>query len=134
MNSPSNLQPVGIDLGYAAVKIVTSAQRVQIPSIVGTPEQSTFRFGADQIFTIRINDRVYNVGEAALEQSRFTTRQEDRDWYKSTEYLVLLHAALSSLYQSGHKEIVVVTGLPVAFYESDQDAVRALFERARTAS
>lgn len=124
----NNLQPVGIDLGYAATKIVASAQRIQFPSVVGTPEASDFRFGADQTFRINFAERSYNVGEAALEQSRFTTRQEDRDWYKSTEYMVLLHAALSSIFHTGHHEIVVVTGLPVAFYESDKDAMRALFE------
>lgn len=128
INNLPNSHPIGIDLGYAAVKVVTSAQRIQFPSIVGTPEQSTFKIGSAQTFTITLNDRAYNVGDAALEQSRFTTRQEDREWYKSQEYLVLLHAALSSLYKEGHKECVVVTGLPVAFYESDKAAIRSLYE------
>lgn len=127
-NNPQDPQPIGIDLGYANVKIVTSTQRVQFPSIVGTPEKAAFNMGTLQNFTITVNKRTYNVGEAALEQSRFTTRQEDREWYKSTEYLVLLHAALSTLYKEGLKEVVVVTGLPVAFYESDKDAIRSLFE------
>lgn len=128
MTNPLDPQPIGIDLGYANVKIVTSTQRVQFPSIVGTPEKSAFNMGTLQNFTITLNQRTYNVGEAALEQSRFTTRQEDREWYKSTEYLVLLHAALSTLYKEGLKEVVVVTGLPVAFYESDKDAIRSLYE------
>ncbi len=127
-NNPTDPHSIGIDLGYEAVKVVTSSQRVSFPSIVGTPEQSTFKLGAESTFVIRINDRTYNVGEAALEQSRFTTRQEDRDWYNSQEYLVLLHGALSSLYKEGHREVVVVTGLPVAFYESDKQKVRDLFE------
>ncbi len=133
MTNPPNPQPIGIDLGYANVKVVTSTQRIQFPSIVGTPEKSAFNMGTLQDFTITLlsssaEKRTYNVGEAALEQSRFTTRQEDREWYKSTEYLVLLHAALSSLYKEGHKEVIVVTGLPVAFYESDKDAIRSLYE------
>lgn len=124
------MDTIGIDIGYSAVKLVTANQQVQIPSIVGTPEQSTFKFGGrDTAFTITIGDRAYNIGEQAIEQSRFTVRQESRDWYRSVEYLALLHAALSSIYTEGHHEIVCVTGLPVAFYEDDQAEVKTLFEK-----
>lgn len=123
------MNTIGIDIGYSAVKLVTAHKRVQIPSVVGTPEQSTFKLGNTQVFTITLGDRTYNIGEQAIEQSRFTVRQESRDWYKSTEYLALLHAALSSVWTEGHHDVIAVTGLPVSFYESDRAEVKALFER-----
>ncbi len=124
-----NLEQIGIDLGYASVKVIAAGKQMQFPSIVGSPERSAFRFGSDNIFTITIDNRTYNVGESAIEQSRFATRQEDRDWYKSREYLVLLHAALSSIWPAGHHEAVCVTGLPVAFYEADKTELKELFEQ-----
>lgn len=124
-NTPT---PIAIDLGYANTKIVAANKRIMFPSLVGSPEKSTFKLGTESTFTIQVNGRIYNVGEAALEQSRFVTRQENRDWYNSQEYLALLHGALSSLYKEGSHEVIIVTGLPVAFYEKDKDKVRELFE------
>lgn len=119
----------GIDIGYANIKTRSNHGHSIFPSLVGTPEKSEFKLmGTGNIFAITIEDKQYNVGQAAIEQSRFTSRQEDRTWYNSIEYKVLMHAAYSTIQAQGKLELLVVTGLPVAFYANDKNALKAQFE------
>jgi hypothetical protein len=66
------------------------------------------------------------VGEAAIIQSRFTGRREDRDWITSPEYKYLMATAFTELTAASRVDVKVVTGLPVRYYE-DKDTVRDLF-------
>lgn len=117
-------EQIGIDLGYANVKIVWRGGEKQFPSIVGTPEESAFSaLGDAGSFSIEIDGTTYNVGDAAIEQSRFATRHENRAWFESIEYLVLFHAALAIIADS-ITDIHIVTGLPVAYYKADKEALR----------
>lgn len=115
---------VGIDLGYANTKIFDGSPYV-FPSIVGTPEDATFRAtGSGEAFQITYDKKNYNVGESAVEQSVVSYRQEDRDWYKSKDYMVLFMAALSKAFHQSD-EAQIVTGLPINFYEADKDELEA---------
>lgn len=115
---------IGIDLGYANTKVYDGTPHI-FPSIVGTPEDASFQaMGRGVAFQITYDNKKYNVGDSALEQSRLSYRQEDRDWYKSKDYMVLFLAALSKVFnQSG--ETQVVTGLPINFYENDKDELES---------
>lgn len=117
-------EQIGIDLGYANIKIVWKGGEKQFPSIVGTPEESAFSaLGEAGSFSIEIENKLYNVGEVAIEQSRFVSRHETRSWFESTEYLVLFHAALATIL-SAAADVQIVTGLPVAYYKADKDALK----------
>ena len=63
------------------------------------------------------------VGEAAISQSRFLNRREDRNWTEGEEWYALALAALTELTSAIVAEMVIVTGLPVAFY-NDKAQVR----------
>lgn len=122
------MDKVGIDLGYNATKVVSQGVKVEFCSAVGTPESPRFKMvGTTQNFTIKYQDKVYNVGASAIEQSRFMADPKDRGWINSTEYMVLFHAALSSVRQSGTVEMTVVTGLPLAYFEADKEVIRDKF-------
>lgn len=122
------MDKAGIDLGYNAVKVIGNNLKVVFPSAVGTPDKPRFKMvGTATTFTIRYQDKLYNIGDSALEQSRFLTRHEDRDWINSIEYMVLFHAALSSIKHSGTSELTVVTGLPLAYFVDDKETIRDKF-------
>jgi plasmid segregation protein ParM len=115
---------VGIDLGYANTKVYDGSPHI-FPSIVGTPEDASFQaMGRGVAFQITYDGKKYNVGDSALEQSRLSYRQEDRDWYKSNDYMVLFMAALSKAFNHSG-EAQVVTGLPINFYENDKSELEA---------
>lgn len=119
---------MSIDVGYANTKVVHADGRHVFPSIVGTPEKSAFKLrGESSAFQVKYNDRLYSVGETAIEQSRFTSRPESRDWIESEEYQVLMRAAFSRV-QMGNWSTVVFTGLPLAFFEGDAGKLEAIFE------
>jgi len=120
---------LGIDLGYNATKIVSSTGKVQFPSIVGTPDKSSFQIVGASGFSIKHNNKHYNIGNVAAEQSRFVTRKEDREWINSDEYMVLFHAALSTQFVKGPESVTVVTGLPLAYYDADKQNIKEQFER-----
>ena len=121
------MKTVGLDLGYSAVKAVSGKQRATFPSVVGPFERAGFSLGeADNSIVLTIDGTQVLVGQGAIEQSRFASRREDRDWIKGSEYKALMLAAFSELVK-GSVEMAVVTGLPLAFY---QDADKTALEDA----
>jgi plasmid segregation protein ParM len=120
---------VGIDIGYSSVKAVGGPDRlVTFPSVVGTPDRA--RFAVDEanghIVLDLPGDGTWLVGEGAIAQSRFVDRREDRGWIASDAYRRLVVAAFTELTTATSCDLLIVTGLPVAFY-SDKDALRDRF-------
>jgi len=114
---------VGLDIGYAAVKMVSGARRATFPSVVGSPDRPAFALGGEAAIWLQEPGPAL-VGQEAVEQSRFLRRREDRKWILSEEWYTLAMAALSELTPASAVELVLVAGLPSAFY-SDRDAVTA---------
>ena len=119
---------VGVDVGYSAVKAMYGGRRVAFPSVVGTPDRARFSLNGHAAGDIVLNlpDGTWLVGQGAVEQSRFVNRREDRAWIKSDEYYRLILATFTELTAATAADLVVVTGLPVAFY-SDKAALRDRF-------
>jgi plasmid segregation protein ParM len=120
---------IGLDIGYSAVKGVHGDGEITFPSLTGTGEEEIRMTGEATTFQILLDDKLYNVGDDAVEHSRFTNREESRYWYESIAYQVLLQAALSEMLHEGTHEAIVVTGLPVAFYEHDKDKLAQKIEQ-----
>jgi plasmid segregation protein ParM len=120
--------PIGVDIGYANTKIVSPRHKFMFPSIVGTPEKSQFKLMGAADMVINLDGRGYNVGESVIRQSRFSVRQESREWISTKDYRVLFYAALASVAHAGETQAHIVTGLPIAFYELDKDALKSIFE------
>lgn len=107
-----------MDIGYSATKIVTDTKRGTFPSVVGTPEQSRFSAngnGHNDIMLSVPERGAWQVGQSAVEQSRFVKRREDRGWITGDEYYTLFLAALSEATNANSVEFRLVTGLPAAF-------------------
>jgi len=114
---------VGLDLGYSAVKLVANGSRKTFPSVVGTPEVGRFSLDQQDNHIILARPGRVLVGEGAMTQSRFVNRREDRAWIESAEYYHLFLAALTELSTATAADLLLVTGLPVAFY-SDKATLR----------
>lgn len=126
----SNKTFIGLDIGYSAVKCKSSTGQFTFPSVVGTPEKSQFSLSDSSIPNIlSYRNQNYNYGNEALLHSRITSRKETRNWFQSDQYMVLLNAALYRATKGKSNEnLVVVTGLPVSFYESDRKEMKTKFE------
>lgn len=120
---------VGIDLGYSATKVIGGADRaISFPSVVGTPDRARFSMDGQSEIVIDVpGDGTWLVGEGAVAQSRFLDRREDRGWIESAAYRRLMLAAFTEITAATSCDLVVVTGLPVAFYSADRDRLRDLF-------
>ena len=114
---------VGIDVGYSHTKAIGSGRQVALPSVVGTPDKARFSMNGHAGAIILVHPAHFQVGEGAVQQSRFLHRREDRHWIESDEWYSLFLAALTELTQANRVELQLVTGLPVAFY-GDRQAVR----------
>lgn len=124
----------GIDIGYSAVKAKTTTRQITFPSVVGTPDRARFSLNgpADDII-LNLPDGTWLVGQGAVEQSRFAPRREDRAWIEGDEYHRLILAAFTELTTATACDLVVVTGLPVAFY-SDKERLQAAFKGTHRAT
>jgi len=116
---------VGIDIGYSRTKAVGNGRAAGFASVVGTPDRGRFSLNGASPGIELVSPRAVLVGDQAVIQSRHLERREDRGWIESAAYHDLLLAALSSLTEASAK-MVVVSGLPIQFYERDR---RALQER-----
>jgi hypothetical protein len=114
---------IGLDIGYSAVKAVSGDRRVTFPSAVGTPDKARFSLDGGSSIVLVDPDHV-QVGEGAIAQSRFVRQREDRRWIESQEWDSLFLAALTELTAAKRAELRIVTGLPVAFFYGDHQAVR----------
>jgi PRTRC genetic system protein D len=120
---------IGIDIGYSATKAMVRDRQVTFPSVVGTPDRARFslnRHAAGEIVLAQPDGTAWLVGHGAVEQSRFVNRREDRAWINSEEYYRLILAAFTELTTATAVDLVVVTGLPVAFY-ADKATLRDRF-------
>jgi len=116
---------IGLDVGYSAVKAVSGPRRVTFPSVVGDVQRARFSLnGARDGDIILTEPEPVLIGAGAIEQSRFLRRREDRAWVHSDEWYYLALAAITELTDATHAELVIVTGLPVSFYD-DKDTPRA---------
>lgn len=122
---------IGLDVGYSEVKAVTGKRRARFPSVIGDVQRA--RFSLNDIGGIILTEpEPVLIGAGAIEQSRFLRRREDRAWIHSDEWYYLALAALTEL-TNASAEMIIVTGLPVSFYD-DKDTPRArLLGEHRTA-
>ena len=108
-------QIAGIDIGYNAVKAFTEKNGFSsFPSIVGSPDAAGFSARGDSDEPIEINGVAFRYGKSALIHSAMPTRQEDRNWIQSEQYVQLFGACLHELFNKS-AEVRVVTGLPIKF-------------------
>lgn len=118
----------GIDIGYDGQKAVGSFGKFYLPSAVGTVDKARFSLSSnDDIILDEGSGGPRMIGEAAVRQSRFLSRKEDRGWITTAEYHYLMCAGFSRMSAASRIDLDIVTGLPIAFYEKDKETLRQRF-------
>jgi plasmid segregation protein ParM len=116
----------GVDIGYSRTKVVADKLQRAFASLVGTPDRARFSLNGAEKGIALVSPRNVLVGDLAVIQSRHVERREDRDWIESEAYYDLLLASLTELTAATHVDLVVVSGLPIQFYERDRATLRDL--------
>lgn len=122
---------VAIDVGYSHTKGATDGRRVIFPSVWGEVQQATFELdlsARDGYIQIETDEGQWFIGEAAIEQSWFASRKQDRDWITKPEYLALMLAAITELSSGTAISLQMITGLPVSYF-ADRGAMVKLLRR-----
>ena len=115
---------LGLDVGYSRTKVVGERGRWDFPSVTGTPDTGRFSLnGAAEDMTLTFPYNVA-VGEGAIIQSRHLMRREDRSWIESDEYHALILTAFSELTTASHADLIVVSGLPIAYFDLDEGTLQ----------
>jgi len=127
-----NTQRIGIDVGFGDVKLarLDDAGRVRttvFPAILGRAENRTkisVGLGGRRrhIQAIEYDGQTYFIGEGAIVESRLTAARQDQDRIGSVEERVLMLAALA---RARVTDTLLVTGLPVLWWNSRRDLVKS---------
>ncbi len=113
---------IGIDIGYSHTKAVSGERRAYLASVTGSPEAGRFSLNGASGDVLLLEPRHVLVGDGAVLQSRFADRAEDRGWFRRDVYADLFLAALTEVTEATAVDVVLVTGLPVAYYD-DREAL-----------
>lgn len=121
---------VGIDVGFGDVKLVyhdPELRTLTFPAVLGRAEErARLNLGLGgrrhHIQTVEYGGQAYFVGEGALIESRMGGTLQNAERIGSEEERVLLLAALA---RAGIEDALVVTGLPVLWWERRRDLVRS---------
>ena len=106
-----------VDLGFGAVKAISSARQVEFPSAIGTFRPIRFTSGMEgkdlqDRLCVEFEGKRYFVGSIAYLQSNpRATMNKER--FTSSEGLALLMAALALLSTNQAEEVKLIAGLPV---------------------
>lgn len=120
-------QPIGIDIGYRALKCVHSGgEKFIIPTVIGTPDTARMRVGGSTDILLEFDEYRFLIGESANTQSRMIMRREDRHWYSSPEYRAMFYTALAKIQQRERANAHIVTGLPVEYFDDKDHMIEAL--------
>jgi len=116
---------IGLDIGYSRTKVVGDRGRVDFPSVTGTPDTARFSLNGAQDDMILTYPYHVQVGESAIVQSRHSMRREDRDWIEGEEYHALMLTAFSELTTATWADLIVVSGLPIQYFDRDKGVLEA---------
>jgi PRTRC genetic system protein D len=121
----------GIDVGFGDTKLAwhedSRVRTLAFPSVLGHAEsrvQASIGLGGSRKahHVIEYDGQSYFVGEASILESRMPASRQDADRIGSVEERVLM---LSALAQAGIAEALLVTGLPVLWWDRRRDLVRS---------
>lgn len=129
----NEIQRVGIDVGFGYTKVAWAEggemRTLTFPSILGRAEQRVnVQVGLGgtrrrrRILTIGYQGETYFVGRGAIIESRLFAARQDAERIGSDEERILMLAALA---KAGISEALVVTGLPVFWWDRRRRLVKS---------
>jgi plasmid segregation protein ParM len=110
---------IAIDVGYSHTKGATDGRRTIFPSVWGEVQQAHLDLDLatrDGYLQVETDDGTWFIGEAAIEQSRFQSRRQDRGWIETPEYRALTLTAITELTGASAVSVSMITGLPVEYF------------------
>lgn len=115
---------LALDVGYHGLKArmgkngggYADAIKYQSPSIVGSMNASRFAMGEQSDEVITVNGKTWYFGETAVRLSRFPSKPEDRSWYTSEEYKVLVASVMAQATTATSASFDLATGLPLSYF------------------
>lgn len=122
---------LGLDVGFGDVKLVHIQDgrplTVTFPSILGRAEdraRANLGLGGrrQRIQRLEYGGQTYFVGDGAIVESRLTAARQDSERIGSVEERVLM---LAALVRAGIADALIVTGLPVLWWDRRRDLVRS---------
>ncbi|MGE5483474.1 MAG: hypothetical protein ACM3X4_00475 [Ignavibacteriales bacterium] len=111
-------QLLGLDVGYGFVKVTDGEDGFIFPSVVADAGEERVYYssiqGGDPLgsLRVRIDDRLFFVGKAAVRHSNLASRALSATRSEGDNMRVLFLSAIGLLCQQSANEIDVVTGLP----------------------
>jgi len=126
------MKVIGVDVGYGHTKVVSAAGQHVFPSLVGKFEERYNTPGlktALDIVTV-LGEGKYLVGESAgVHAQRFLTSRSI-DWIKSAAWKALFHRALDVAKAKEADDLMIVTGLPPAYFQMHRVELSAIVKAA----
>ena len=114
-----------VDLGFGAIKAISSLRQIEYPSTVGSFRPVRFNSGMESKdlkdrLCVKFEGKFYFIGDIAFKQSApRVTMNADR--FTSSEGLALIMSALLLLSNSQAEEVKLIAGLPVNEYAGLKD-------------
>ncbi len=118
---------LGDDIGYDTTKIVSKDKQLAFKSIVGPHKPSLFSVNGRQDIVLTDEVGQWVVGQGAIGQALFLKRRDEGDWYRTADYRRLMLASFGQATRGKGVRLLVVTGLPVVYYQAGKAEVEALF-------
>ena len=115
---------VGFDGGFYSTKAICGDRVARFESFAVRPAESLFSLNGHQTIIIASDCGRYLCGAEAVKKARTGARKETSHWIETPEYLSLFRAALSELTEATQATVNLVTGLPLADYLRDRNALR----------
>lgn len=116
---------VGLDCGYGYVKLAAPGRNDSFPSVVGKGRAPRFKTalgdGNGKKMIIDMDGQTYFVGDYALSQARYVWDTRDRGRIDTTEFKILVEAALSRIVGQ-NPQLNVITGLPAEHFNEESRA------------
>ncbi len=129
------------DLGFNSTKIVSGSTKYMFASVIGQPTNLLTSFSAefgrnghhgDSSFVLEVEEQPRLIGSQVYRLSELEPqRHEAPDWIFSDTYRYLLTGALL-LAGRGSFQVQFVTGLPLAYYRRQRDALKQLLLSTHT--
>ena len=119
---------IGYDGGFFAAKAISGDRRsYRLSFATGRFDEAMMSMNGHESVIIESEQGRFLVGQEAVKLSTTNGRNETRGWIHTPEYMAAFYAAISDLTDAHQVTVNLVTGLPVADYRRDWQALCGRF-------
>ncbi len=119
---------IGFDGGFKDTKIIGNNKIVKFPGYAIPTHESNFSLNGHDRIIIEVDGQQFTCGNEAVRMGS-TENLRTSKWISTPEYKALFLAAISELTTASRINVQMVTGLPLADYQADRDALGDILTR-----